>query len=166
MRRTTGMNRKKVFILICVLLFSAVLAGFEKRTVELQNNPKTPLIDLDKAIDRASWGTDGDAGGAADAPPSGTVSEDGVSGNAASGLARIKKEFAVKIRGKVIRLDGIELKDADDLKKKLAAEYKDGDTVKLSDDYADADTYREAVEALRELAETKGLVYSDDYGER
>ncbi|MBO5552364.1 MAG: hypothetical protein J5966_10445 [Lachnospiraceae bacterium] len=160
-----GINKRKVFFLIYILLFAAVLSGFEKRRIELQNNPNTPLIDLDKAIDRAKWGTDSSDGAAADKAAD-TVSADGVSGNAASGRINTGKSFMIKVRGRSIRLNGTELKDANGLKARLAAEYKNGDSVRLTDDYADADIYREVLNVLNGLAETEGLVYSGDHVER
>ena len=156
----------KALILICIMLFSAMLSGFDKRTVELQNNSNMPLIDLDKAIDRAKWGTDSDSAAGSDASSSETVSADGASDGAVAGLANVDKELIIKVRGKSINLNGTELKNSKELKKKLAAEYKKGDTVQVKDDYADADTYREVLELLRALAETEGLVYSGDYVER
>ena len=76
-----------------------------------------------------------------------------------------EKEFIVKVRGKKIRLDGTEIKDAAALGKKLAAECKKGDTVQVKEDYADADTYREVLKALKDLKEKYGIDYSGDYVE-
>ncbi len=161
------MNKKRAFILICILLFATMLSGFDKRTVELQNNSNMPLIDLDKAIDRAKWGSDSEAGSdTAQNEKSETVSADKVSGNGAISRIDTNKEFAIRVRGKRIILDGMELKSADILEKRLAAEYKKGDSVRITDDYADADTYREVLKVLSDLAETKGLVYSGDYVEK
>ena len=151
------------------MLFSAMLSGFDKRTVELQNNSNMPLIDLDKAIDRAKWGADGsnEADSVASLnEASESISANGTSGGAESGLMKEEKEFIIKVRGRTISLNGTDLRDSEELRKRLTAEYKKGDTAQVKDDYADADTYREVLELLRALAETEGLVYSGDYVER
>ena len=160
------MNKKGALILISILLFSALLTGFEKKKIELQHNTREHLIDLDKAIDRAQWGADSGGQAASEASSSKTVSADRVSGNAASGADEAGRSFTVTVSGKTIELDRNDIRDAAALKAKLAAEYKKGDSVHVSDDYADADTYREVLKALKELKETKGIDYSGDYVEK
>ena len=161
-RQKSEMKTRRALIL-SILSIAMILSGFERKTVELQNNSNTPLIDLDKAIDRAKWGADENAGRSGSSVSGDTVSADGALHDTGTGADISGKVITIEIRGKKIQADGKEMKDADALKKYLETNSDANDSIKLTDGYADSDTYKETVKTVKTFAGTEGITVTGDY---
>ena len=168
MSTDTGIGQKSEMktrraLILSILSVIMILSGFERKTVELQNNAKTPLIDLDKAIDRAKWGVDESTGKSGSSVSGDTVSADGASDETGTGADIGGKLIRVEVRGKKIKADGKEMEDTDELKRYLETSIEANDMIQLTDGYADSDTYKETAKIVKTFAGTKGISVTGDY---
>lgn len=152
------MRRKKhiVFHFLVIVLVVAVLIGAGKQPVELLNdNP--PLIDLDAAIKEADFGKNGNTGSETGDP---SQDQQGEEGDASQGDKN--KELKIYVRDEVITYDKLEFRNVNTLRKMLEKDYKEGDVIKLIDDYAEAHRYREVLNMLKEYQSEKGIAFAAD----
>ncbi len=146
-------DRRWIPILICCFL---LLSGFGmKKSVQIQGNSNIPLINLEEAIRPASWGKDGNKENEASDEESAPKEEekDASSGSKEQDTTEKKQTFLIEVAGKKITLNGIEVKNVKELKDALIENYKKGDTVKIFDQYAESETYKQVLEMLPEVAE-------------
>ncbi len=156
------MKKKRQIIAAAILFFFMLLSGFAQEPVKLQNSSTTPLIDLDKAIQLAHWGAEED---------SSSSSENSVSENKYSPSKDNpeddpeEKTFLIEVKGKNIRVNGIEAEDTDALIRYLKDNCKNEDRLLLKDDYADSDTYKDMLKAISSFAQSQDIDYSGDYAD-
>ncbi len=150
------MKKGKRWILILVGCF-LFLSGFGmKKSVQIQGNSNIPLINLEEAIRPASRGTDGnDEDEASDEESAAKEEEekDASSGDREQDTVDKNQTFLIEVAGKKITLNGTELKSVKELKAVLSENYKKGDTVKIFDQYAESETYKQVLEMLSEIVE-------------
>lgn len=144
------MIRKKIYYVICILLFSVSLAGFAKTKVELLDSKK--LIDLDKAIHYSLPGADADS----KADPSDKDTEAPASDTTHDRTA--PHTYIISVRDETIRLDGDAVRSPDALRSTLGSKNTAYDSFVLKDDWAESVTYKEVLKILNELQ----LHYSEE----
>ena len=147
------MKRNKKTIIPVILILAAcilLLAGFaRKKSVDLL---KDNLIDLDKAIELAEWGSEDNGqkdGEIKDGKP------------VADTDTKIVSTIKVRVYGKEVFIDG-EKCELSDVKKTLRAKFRVGNKVRLIDDYAEAHVYRDVDKAITDLSKTLGFEYDAD----
>ncbi len=152
------MKKLVLTILILTLVATSALTSYAftfRNAAKLKNADK-PFIDLAELIGDAELGTGGNA-------------EAGLSGNTdaqtpdegGTGLAGVvqdtlmetvtKVELIIEVHDRTIKVNGITEKDVDAAKSAIKANYKQGMEVRLIDDYAEYNTYSDALAALEEL---------------
>ncbi len=146
-----GTKKKFILPILCILALS--LIGARKAPISLELGSGTHLIDLDKAIERAEWGTGGEDGESDDA--SGDADTDGDSG---AGSEVVVKPYEIRIEGKQITM-GTSKYTADQLASYIKHDAKSMNEkgVTLIDKYADSKVYKQVMQLL----EDKGISYSE-----
>ena len=146
---------KKAAAIFILIIFSFSLAGFSwgKKSVDLL---KKNLIDLDKAIEAASWGTDEKKADTEKENKDKDSSETGSASNNKSYVTTIK----VRIYGKKIFIDGEEC-TKEEVEKKIKAKYTGNQKLTIIDDYAEAHVYRDVDELLVRLSDSMGFEYEE-----
>ncbi|MCR4897026.1 MAG: hypothetical protein K5891_09655 [Lachnospiraceae bacterium] len=148
---SNGTKKKFILPLLCLLALS--LIGAKKAPITLELGSGTRLIDLDKAIERAEWGTGGEDG---EDPSEGPAAEDGEDPDA--GGSPVVKPYEIRIEGKQITM-GTATYTADRLSNYIDHDMKSMNAagVTLIDKYADSKVYKQVMQLL----EDKGISYSE-----
>lgn len=158
------MKRKKRITVMLIFCFSLALVGWGKGKIELSNGSKSPLINLDAAIERAQWGKQGSTEIVTDDTSDPVVEEPAEShddGNEQSKKAeKLGISYKIRIEGKNILFQD-SVMNFDELESELR-NLKQGDSVYLFDNYADSETYKGVIELLETLRSETGLSYSGD----
>ena len=146
---------KKAAAIFFLIMFSFSLAGFSwgKKSVDLL---KKNLIDLDKAIEAARWGTDEKN---ADSEKDKTDKDSSKTGSASNNKSYVST-IKVRIYGKKIFIDGEEC-NKEDIEKKIKEKYSGNQKLIIIDDYAEAHVYRAVDELLVRLSDAMGFEYEE-----
>ena len=146
---------KKKWIMTLLCLLGLLLLGAKKAPIRLELDANTHLIDLDKVIERAEWGSSGEDGEGED-PSEGPSAEDGTDPGA--GGSPVVKPYEIRIEGKQISVNGGKLSQnqlPDYLKHDDKSMKEKG--VILIDAFADSKIYKE----VRRLLDDSGIGYSE-----
>lgn len=144
-------------IIACVLLFTilCLLVGFGSKSVELFD--KGRLIDLDKAIQNASLGKEGSETYKKEEVPQENL-EDQNKTEKAEAAEKMKGIYQVTVRGETILFENQECKNTEELKNQITQLRSGESVISLLDDYAEAHTYREVLNVIKEV----GINYTEE----
>ncbi len=144
-----------MFIIPALLAVMLLICGFATDPVDLL---KDHLIDLDKAIELAQWGT-------GEEDVSEEEDEDETEAEPAGGAAEEEDptppSVMIRIRGKQIFIEGAEC-GAGELEEKIRSVCSGDERVLLHDDYAEAHVYRNADAILAGLSDEIGFTYEPE----
>ncbi|MBQ1849423.1 MAG: hypothetical protein II477_08595 [Lachnospiraceae bacterium] len=143
MRKRRG---KRVLLLVCLGLF--LLLGMGAKPVELLS--KTPLIDLDAAIQDAPFGQNGNEG------------TDGKEETDPFKPYKQAEVFTIRVRGEEVWLNDKQSHTLEGLKASILGAYKSGDRILLKDDFAEAHFYKKVLTLVVELYDERGIKYAAD----
>ncbi|MCR4745178.1 MAG: hypothetical protein K5894_08100 [Lachnospiraceae bacterium] len=148
-------KNKKLIIISFLFLFAVSAIGWGKKSVELLNKD---LLNLDKAIDAAEWGSDDLAANENEIEDE-NDSESTKNNNSAVSSNTVNSEtIKIRINGKRIFVNGEEC-SKEEIEKKLRVFYSGKEMVRIFDDYAEAHVYRAVDEILTELSNSMGFEY-------
>ena len=147
--------KQKRKVLITALVFAAVLLiGWKVKPVELIDDKL--LIDLDTAIVEAGWGQEGNPSDNPDDSKMETEDkEDDNSGTAPTTPPVEQITILVSVKGEVITMNGMTVKDAQALRTRLNLLMDKGTTVVLEDNYAESHVYKAVLEVLETMKTMK-----------
>lgn len=152
------MKKIKYLTIILCMIAMASLVGAKKKSVDLLK--KSLLIDLEKSINKADFGSGGNKTekeerkseqkkSDSEKKDAGNQNKENDSKNSSDKSQ--EASVVVSVRDTIITLDGKEVYDADELKKAIMEKYPSGVSISLGDDYAKADTFREVIEVMDQL---------------
>lgn len=157
---------KKTTIILLSILSIFFLVGWGKKSVELLNG--TPLIDLNKAIKEAPIGNQGNTQKLEEYEmESDDIIMDSQIESVPNKESIISQEeknvvYIIEINDTTITYDG-KLCNEGDLEKKIINDCSNGaGSVRLKDDYAEANIYKRVLEILDKLHKDIGLQYVSD----
>ncbi|MCQ2402020.1 MAG: hypothetical protein MJ059_08910 [Lachnospiraceae bacterium] len=130
-------NKKRIFLItVAVICCHMILCGFGVTPDIAELKVKKPFVDLDLMV-KDSVGTNGaEEVKKEEAEPSSAISP-GTDAEKTTG------ETVIRVKGNMIKLDGgLYSTDFDDFSKKFNARYNRNMTVRLIDEYADAETFK------------------------
>ncbi len=141
--------KKKILILLsCMGLL--LLAGFGSQAVRLLSE-KPPLLDLDKAIQDAQFGHNGN-----EASQEGKDPE-----NPADGKNK-EKTITIRVRGEEIWYNERKCNNLTVLEAWLRGDGKSQDTVVLADDYAESHCYDDTAAVIEMMRDKVGFSYREE----
>ena len=128
---------KKILILTFITAAWLMLSAFTLKSVKLKNADQ-PFIDLGMEVVDSEIGVGGN-------------SETGLEGEAEAEVTDETAEITIiiDIQDRTINLNGIPCSTIDDCIRKLKSMYDEGMSIVLVDDYAEAYTYMDMLEALK-----------------
>lgn len=152
------MKRIKFLTIVLCMIVMTSLVGAKKKSVDLLK--KSLLIDLEKSIYKADFGTGGNKTEKeegkneqqnSDSDKQDAGNQDKEDDSKDSGDKSQEASVVVSVRDTIITLDGKQVSDADELKKTIMKKYPSGVSISLGDDYAKADTFHEVIEVMEQL---------------
>ena len=152
------MKKYVITILILVMVCTAVTPAYAftlRKAVELKNADE-PFIDLTDLIGDAELGKGGNAETSLSGNTDQETPDEGGTGKAGAVPDKVMEtitrvELVVSVHDTDVRLNGIFQTGMDALKSNLQAKYKTGMDLKLVDDYAEYNTYKEVLGVFEEL---------------
>ncbi len=147
------MNKKKLIVSMIISATAVIISGWGFKRVELLTEGR--LIDLEKAIEMAPFGSDEDV---TEPEQDEEVIEDTKEDPEGQAETVTSKIIRVRIRGKEIFIDG-EKCEAEDVAGALEKKCTSLDKVRLLDDYAEAHVYRKVDKIIEGSGKAIGFEY-------
>lgn len=150
--------KKKLKWIVLFSLLLVFLGGWGKKSVELLNDKK--LIDLNEALQICMPGADSpddDINTENEREPENTEIPDNP-----TDAKDDKKIIVISVRERIVTYGSTEKLEVVKLEERLRKDYRQGMTVRLVDDFAEAHVYKKVIAVLEQLEEETGLKYTRD----